>query len=648
MNRNTNPNHDVQISVPLSKLAASRRNPRRVKLERDAHRRLVASIRAHGLLAPLVVQPDDKNPGAYRVIAGNRRLAALREAYKDAAKPPKVPCVLRAVDDQTADALALAENFVREPMHPLDEAEAFARLAREEAKGVQAIAAEFGVSEPYVRQRMKLATLADPVKAAYRQGGIDTGTAEAFASVPADRQAEVWQETGGNPQHAQHVRNIIAHAWIDAKSAIFDVSKLPEGSLSSDLFAERVLVERKAFMEAQAEALLAERQALIEDGWAEVMVGPQADIQDRLWSMDPPPVEYDDATTAALAKLDRRRRKWEAKLEQVEESDEAGLDAVGAKIEALDAEERTTTEGAPIRHSEATKAIATAFLILDPDGRVRREYRTPRPKYSPASGGKPGGSTGAFSADPSSPTPPTPVPTPDELVDSQLATTFTHQAIGVREALLNAPAARKRVLAMILHERVHSEALSVRHDANSTTITADHTEGFTSPALVALRRLRVDGDPFYDQHYVHDHEAYERLKTRTDEQLDVLIDLCTVEFLTAHLQRPTRLVWQLAEELGVNVRCDWRPDAAWLSGYRKIQLAGLVGELRGPAYTAAAERRKKTELVDELAALFTHAAEGKLADTALADRVNQWLPSNLRPKRMEEAESKDDDRQEAA
>ena len=105
MNRNTNPNHDVLISVPLSKLAAGRRNPRRVKLERDAHRRLVASIRAHGLLAPLVVQPDDKNPGAYRVIAGNRRLAALREAYKDAAKPPKVPCVLRAVDDQTADAI---------------------------------------------------------------------------------------------------------------------------------------------------------------------------------------------------------------------------------------------------------------------------------------------------------------------------------------------------------------------------------------------------------------------------------------------------------------------------------------------------------------------------------------------------------------
>jgi ParB family chromosome partitioning protein len=58
---------------------------------------------------------------------------------------------LRSADDDTADALALAENFIREPMHPLDEAEAFAKLAREEAKGVEAIAAEFGVTQPYVR-----------------------------------------------------------------------------------------------------------------------------------------------------------------------------------------------------------------------------------------------------------------------------------------------------------------------------------------------------------------------------------------------------------------------------------------------------------------------------------------------------------------
>src|SRR5271154_5387201 len=115
MNRVLSQSRDVQISVSLSKLIPSKRNPRHVKPERDAHRRMVASIRAHGLLAPLVVRADEQTSGNFKIIAGNRRLAALREVYKEAGRPPKVPCVLRSVDDNTADALALAENFVPEP-----------------------------------------------------------------------------------------------------------------------------------------------------------------------------------------------------------------------------------------------------------------------------------------------------------------------------------------------------------------------------------------------------------------------------------------------------------------------------------------------------------------------------------------------------
>ena len=113
MNRNVSQSRDVQISVSLSKLIPSKRNPRRVKPQREAHRQMVASIRAHGLLAPLVVRADDGNAGDFKVIAGNRRLAALREVFKDSAKPPKVLCVLRSVDDDTADALALTSQSDR-------------------------------------------------------------------------------------------------------------------------------------------------------------------------------------------------------------------------------------------------------------------------------------------------------------------------------------------------------------------------------------------------------------------------------------------------------------------------------------------------------------------------------------------------------
>jgi ParB family chromosome partitioning protein len=631
MNRNVSQSRDVQISVSLSKLIPSKRNPRRVKPQREAHRQMVASIRAHGLLAPLVVRADDGNAGDFKVIAGNRRLAALREVYKDSAKPPKVLCVLRSVDDDTADALALAENFVREAMHPMDEAEAFAKLAREEAKGVEAIAAEFGVSQPYVRQRMKLATLAEPIKAGYRQGAIDTATAEAFASVPPDRQLEVWQEVGGNPQHAQHVRNVIANAWIDAASATFDLSKLPDAAVSKDLFAERVLVERKAFMEAQAEALLAQRQRLIEEGWADVVVGPQADVQDRLWSMAEAPQEYDDATTAQLKKLADRRTKLEAKFTDLDDDndpDNAKADALNAKLEALDAEEQAITKDAQVHYAEATKAVGTTFLLLDPDGRVRIEHRVPRVRHTQSSDGNGanGQTDGSGGGRNEAPKP----PTSDDLKDLQLATTFTHQALGVREALLKAGPTRKRILAMILHDKVRSEGLAIRLDVNSTTINAEHGEGFTSTALDKLRERRKELDPLQDMHCVSDRDAYTALSAMPDKELNGLIDLLTVNCITAHLQRRTELVWTLATELGVEVRRYWRPDERWLSSYQKIQLAHLIGELRGPVYAKAAELKKKSELVADLAQLFTEAAEGRMEDAKVAAKFNAWVPSNLR------------------
>jgi hypothetical protein len=92
---------------------------------------------------------------------------------------------------------------------------------------------------------MKLAALATVVKKAYRNGEIDTAIAEAFAAVPEERQTQVWQEMNGQPRHADHVRKIIARGWIDASHALFDVSAMPEQTVSQDLFCERLLVERQ-------------------------------------------------------------------------------------------------------------------------------------------------------------------------------------------------------------------------------------------------------------------------------------------------------------------------------------------------------------------------------------------------------------------
>ncbi|MDZ4697183.1 MAG: ParB/RepB/Spo0J family partition protein, partial [Deltaproteobacteria bacterium] len=464
-----------QLSVPLSRLLPSKRNPRRVKPDREAHRRLVALINAHGLLQPLVVRPCEGKPKDYLVIAGNRRLGALREIYRNNGDP-KIPCVLRNVDDDTADALSLGENFGREPMHPLDEAEAFAKLASQDGKGAEVIASEFGVTDRYVRQRMKLSTLAAPIKNAYRDGEIDTGTAEAFAAVPSDRQLAVWKELDGRPRHAEHVKNVIAHEWIDAGLAQFDRSLIPESAITQDLFAERVLVERQAFLDAQANALLTEKQALTEDGWSEVIVSKRQDVQDRLYAMDPLPKEFDSATTKKLAKLDADQKKLDKVAETIDDGDEVRIERIQSRYDALDEKARQIEAAAPVCYSEPTKARATVFLLMDPDGRVHREYRLPRRKSQPS------GRSNGDAADDNGAAESAKPPTSDDVSDRQRSTTFTHQALCVREAVLKNAAVRKRLLALMLHDKVRSEAIAIRHDVNGTNLHADNGEEFKSPA----------------------------------------------------------------------------------------------------------------------------------------------------------------------
>jgi ParB family chromosome partitioning protein len=541
----------------------------------------------------------------------------------------RIACVVKDVDDPTADSLALGENYGREPMHPLDEAESFARLATHDGKDADAIAAEFGVTVRYVRQRMKLAELIADVKAAYRGNAIDTATAEAFASVPPDRQNSVWEEVsrnGSHALHAQHVRNVIAGEWIDAKHALFDVSTLDPSVVSQDLFGDQMLIERSAFAEAQTKALESERNKLLEDGWREVIVARYEDASDRLRAMDMPEREYDPATVARLEKLDDRWRKLEVKADALEEDDDKGQEKLERQFETIETEQREIEEAAEVIYSEATKSVATMFLLCLPDGQVRREVRVPRAVRN--RGGANNGSSGNVSADGEAGSSATPTPTCHDLSERQTAAAFAHQVIAVRTALLANSLVLRRVLVLILSHAVRaSEAFSIRRDVNAVTLAAEQDD-FKSPAFDRLQQLRTDLDPLVGVDFIEDIDAYAKLAKLKPEKLDAIIELLVVECLTANLARPTPFIRLLVDELKVDVRTTWTPDGHWLSGFTKLQLSNLVTELKG-AVNAPANDRKKSDLVTQSAVLFEQARERKLDDSALRDRVNKWMPSAL-------------------
>jgi ParB family transcriptional regulator, chromosome partitioning protein len=614
-----------RIEIPLSKLHPGPQNPRRTKPGAEAHRRMVASIRAFKLLQPLLVRPMADQEGEYEVIAGGRRLAALKEIHRDAKDDPKVACELRDVDDDTAEAMSLTENFVRAAMSPMDEAEAFARLATDEAEDVEELAAMFGTTERFVRQRMKLAGLAKVIKTALRQNEIDIAIAEAFTAVPESRQAEIWKELNGHPAHAQHVRNIIQSAWIDSSNALFDLSMLPPEAVSRDLFGDRVLVERKAFMDAQAEALVKEQQELLESGWSNVITGGRDQVPGELYSMEAAPLQLDAKTQRKLNRLEERLNKQQLRLESLGEDDTDAAEPIETKIQAIEQAAQNLVDAAPVTFAEETKAVGTVFLLIAPDGQVQREYRVPRAKRAASSSSRDNGHVDGAGVR-STPAP----PTSNDLSDSQKADTYSHQVLMVREALLKAPTVRKRLLAMILHDTLCSEALAVRHDPNAVTLHASHEQPFTSTAYEHLVRRRKELDPFSEERHIDDQGAFARLMDLPDGKVQHLIDLLVVETLTTHLHRGTVLVASLAKVLEVDIRRFWRPDTAWLNHFQKCQLSHLLAQFRGPTYSPAHETRKKTELVAVLEKLFTDAAEGQLEDKALAERVNAWLPSNLR------------------
>lgn len=341
--------------------------------------------------------------------------------------------------------------------------------------------------------------------------------------------------------------------------------------------------------------------------------------------------EFDEKTTRKLAKLQGRKEKLEHLIEKLDvQPEDPKAIRLCRRYEELESAQKKIVDQMPPSYSEKTKALATAFLVLDPDGRVHREHRVPRRRHQQAGNGHSEATTGG----PDSEEPK--APTSDELSDKQLAVTFTHQALAVREALLANAAARKRILALVLHEKVRSEALSVKNDVNGTTVAASQ-DGFTSGSFKRLSEMRAKLDPFAKNHFVEDVEGYEQLEKLSASKLDALIDLLVVECITAHMQRPTKLVQMLAHELKINVRDHWRPDAEWLSSFQKIQLAHLVTELKGDLHAPPPER-KKSKLVGDLAKLFADAADGKLEDKPLAEKLNYWLPVNLRDARKQPRE----------
>ena len=141
---------------------------------------LVRSVRAHGILQPLLLRPHPSTTGRYQIVAGERRWRAAQAAGLHA-----VPALVRRLSDSDTAAAALVENLLREGLDPIEEAEGLARLMREFKHTQEAVSDIIGKSRSHVANTLRLLNLPVGVQILVRAGQLTAGHARALVGHPA-------------------------------------------------------------------------------------------------------------------------------------------------------------------------------------------------------------------------------------------------------------------------------------------------------------------------------------------------------------------------------------------------------------------------------------------------------------------------------
>ncbi|HEY0793448.1 MAG TPA: ParB/RepB/Spo0J family partition protein, partial [Chthoniobacterales bacterium] len=366
------------LHLPLSQLVPSPLNVRQTA--RDAALpQLVASLRTHGLLQNLSVLPEagpeGQPTGRFEVVAGGRRLAALTQLAQAGEIPPTfaVPC--RLLDRTDAQERSLAENVIREAMHPADEFLAFRELT-EQGVGTEAVAARFGVTALYVRQRLKLAQVSPVLFARYRAGDLTLDQLMAL-TVSADHAAQerAWNDAEAHPwQRQPHaLRSALTQGKVHAtdpraRLVGLDAYLAAGGGLERDLFQaghDGYLDDPALLDRLVAEKLETVAASIRAEGWKWVEVSAKLDHA-RLATLG----RIRPVTVPLAPELQAEREALQAEQAEL---DEAHGDECPWPDEATTQLERIETRLEAIREQtwqfrDEDKACAGAVVSVEPDG----------------------------------------------------------------------------------------------------------------------------------------------------------------------------------------------------------------------------------------------------------------------------------------
>ena len=202
---------EQQRTLPVGQIQPGKYQPR-THMDAASLEELAASIRAQGLMQPILVRPLGEE--LYEIIAGERRWRAAQMAGMS-----EVSALIREIPDEAALAMALIENIQRENLNPLEEALGLQRLIDEFAMTHQQAADAVGRSRPAASNLLRLLQLAPPVQELLMRGEIDMGHARALLPLSGALQVQLAQRVVQKGLSVREAERLVQYALRPPKEA---------------------------------------------------------------------------------------------------------------------------------------------------------------------------------------------------------------------------------------------------------------------------------------------------------------------------------------------------------------------------------------------------------------------------------------------
>jgi ParB family transcriptional regulator, chromosome partitioning protein len=262
--------------IALDRLSISPANMRSGKKPPDISG-ILPSIRARGIIMPLLVRPNGSDT-TFEIVAGSRRFLAAQAVANENGVAEPLPCaIMEAGDDAAALEASLIENLARLAPDEVTQWESFTRLVKE-GRTPDEISMTFGMPELTVKRILALGNLLPRIRQLYRAEEIDA-TSVRHLTLATKAQQKTWLALYDDPQSSipkghQLKAWLFGGASISTSVALFDLETY-QGRIVKDLFEkDGYFGDVREFEDAQRAAIEDRKAAYIADGWSDVVVLP--------------------------------------------------------------------------------------------------------------------------------------------------------------------------------------------------------------------------------------------------------------------------------------------------------------------------------------------------------------------------------------